>query len=87
VQLRLKIHLFGINNNQVNKQVLSLAKKRLIIAKYIYFSKKLFKTAGFGKNRPFLRPMSTFWAKKGHIKSVQPIWSKNAISEVCFGWK
>jgi hypothetical protein len=27
-------------------------------------SRKLFRKAGFGKNRPFLRPMKTFWAQK-----------------------
>jgi hypothetical protein len=35
------------------------------MAKYFFFVKnKLSRKAGFGKNRPFLRPMSTFWPKK-----------------------
>jgi hypothetical protein len=42
--------------------------------------KKLSRKAAFGINRLFLRLMSAFWAKKGHFKPLQPIWSKNVFS-------
>jgi hypothetical protein len=42
----------------------------------IFFKiKKLFRNAGSGKNRPFMRPIRAYWPKTGHLK---PIWSKNA---------
>jgi hypothetical protein len=48
--------------------------------KYFYRHKILFRKAGSGKTRPFLRPISTFWPKTGYFKPIQPIRSKNAIS-------
>jgi hypothetical protein len=36
-----------------------------IYYKIYFLVKKLFRKVGFGENMPFLKPMSTFWPKKG----------------------
>ena len=60
----LKKYLFWSYQPSCDHQGLSLAKKWLFIAK------RLSREAGFGKNRPFLRPMSTSWAKKRLFKPI-----------------
>jgi hypothetical protein len=54
----------------------------LSIAKCSFVVKKLSRKAAFGMNRPFVRPISAFWANKGHFKPLQPIWSKNVFSNL-----
>jgi hypothetical protein len=39
-----------------------------VIAKCSFVVKKLSRKAAVGMFKPFLRPMSAFWAKKGHFK-------------------
>jgi hypothetical protein len=48
-----------------------LGQKWIFIANFVFIVRqKILKKAGFGKNRLFLRPMSTFWTQKGHFKPI-----------------
>jgi hypothetical protein len=70
VDLGLKKDLFGVYKRLKTNRDFP-GPKWIFIANFVFIVRqKILKKAGFGKNRLFLRPMSTFWTQKGHFKPI-----------------